>query len=157
MVNNYKYAKFKGPVVFRFSLSGSVSDPGQPSGHSARRKIVEKPLGRGAASSATSLGNSAQPLNGGAPMSPSIAFKTLQLLRNPTPDKMISITESFSLTNREIEVLEYLSKGKTYKSIAQILYLSEGTIRKHVENIYKKLKVHNKVEAVEKARENRII
>ena len=96
-------------------------------------------------------------LNGGAPMSPSIAFKTLQLLKNPNPIKIDAIIDDFSLSNREIEVLELLSKGKTYNAIAQSLFLSEGTIRKHVENIYKKLKVHNKVEALEKARENRII
>lgn len=96
-------------------------------------------------------------LDGGAPMSPSVAFKTLQLLRNPNPIKTSVKHETFSLTKREIEVLEFLSKGKTYNAIAQSLFLSEGTIRKHVENIYKKLKVHNKVEALEKARENRII
>lgn len=96
-------------------------------------------------------------LSGGAPMSPSIAFKTLQLLKNPISFKSQDIIENFSLSNREIEVLELLSKGKTYNAIAQSLFLSEGTIRKHVENIYKKLKVHNKVEALEKARENRII
>lgn len=96
-------------------------------------------------------------LNGGAPMSPSIAYKTLQLLRNPNPIKVKKKVETFSLSNREIEVLELLSKGKTYNAIAQSLFLSEGTIRKHVENTYKKLKVHNKVAALEKARENRII
>lgn len=96
-------------------------------------------------------------LSGGAPMSPSIAFKTLQLLRNPNPIKAKTTIDTFSLSNREIEVLEYLSMGKTYSAIAQSLFLSEGTIRKHVENTYKKLKVHNKVEALKKARENRII
>lgn len=96
-------------------------------------------------------------LNGGAPMSPSIAFKTLQLLKNPNTIKPTKAVETFSLSKREIEVVELLSKGKTYNAIAEALFLSEGTIRKHVENIYKKLKVHNKVEALEKARENRII
>ena len=96
-------------------------------------------------------------LDGGAPMSPSIAFKTLQLLKNPDTIKPSKAIEDFSLSKREIEVVELLSKGKTYNAIAQLLFLSEGTIRKHVENIYKKLKVHNKVEALEKARENRII
>jgi len=96
-------------------------------------------------------------LNGGAPMSPSIAFKTLQLLKNPRLTNQVRKAETFSLSTREIEVLELLSKGKTYKVIAESLFLSEGTIRKHVENIYKKLKVHNKVEALAKARANRII
>lgn len=96
-------------------------------------------------------------LTGGAPMSPSIAYKTLQLLKNPTPVKKLDAEASYSLSKREIEVLELLSMGKTYNSIAQSLFLSVGTIRKHVENIYKKLKVHNKIEALKKARENRLI
>ncbi len=91
-------------------------------------------------------------LSGGAPMSPSIAFKTLQLLRNPIQIKTTTDLDVLSLSKREVEVLEYLSKGKTYNAIAQSLFLSEGTIRKHVENIYKKLKVHNRVEALEKWR-----
>lgn len=97
-----------------------------------------------------------QTMNGGAAMSPSIAFKTLELLKNPLV-KDASKNETFSLSKREIEVLELLSHGKTYREIASVLYLSEGTIRKHVENTYKKLQVHNKVEALVKARRNRII
>jgi DNA-binding NarL/FixJ family response regulator len=97
-----------------------------------------------------------QTMNGGAAMSPSIAFKTLELLKNPIV-KETSKNETFSLSKREKEVLELLSQGKTYKEIASVLYLSEGTIRKHVENTYKKLQVHNKVQALDKARRNRII
>ncbi len=54
------------------------------------------------------------------------------------------------LTKREIEVLEQLSKGLGYNTIAKNLFLSTGTVRKHIENIYRKLQVHNKLQAVEK-------
>ena len=95
-------------------------------------------------------------LNGGAAMHPSIAFKTLKLLRNPQ-DFENKCDLEFKLTSREIEVLEQLSKGLSYNIIAENLFLSPSTIRKHIENIYKKLQVHNKLEAVEKARNNNLI
>lgn len=96
-------------------------------------------------------------LAGGAGMTPSIATRTLKLLREPLVfDDSISKDE-ISLTNREIEVLEQLSKGLTYNAIAENLFLSLGTIRKHVENIYTKLQVHNKLEAIQKAKNNNLI
>ena len=98
-----------------------------------------------------------QTLEGGAAMSPSIAFKTLKLLRNPYNFEANVDTEDFKLTQREIEVLEQLSKGLNYNIIAQNLFLSPSTIRKHIENIYNKLQVHSKLEAIEKAKQNRII
>ncbi|GGK10125.1 DNA-binding response regulator [Yeosuana aromativorans] len=94
-------------------------------------------------------------LNGGAAMTPSIAMKTLKLLRNPIDFK--SQSDDIKLSDREIEVLEHLSKGLSYSLIAKNLFLSTGTIRKHIENIYKKLQVHNKLEAVEKAKRNNLI
>ena len=75
-------------------------------------------------------------LNGGAIMTPSIALKTLKLFRNPELFENIPSKEEYNLTPREIEVLEQLSKGLKYTAIAENLFLSAGTIRKHVENIY---------------------
>ena len=95
-------------------------------------------------------------LNGGAAMTPSIALKTLKLLREPIVFENIN-KEEYNLTTREIEVLEHLSKGLKYNSIADNLFLSVGTIRKHVENIYTKLQVHNKLEAIQKAKSNNLI
>ncbi len=95
-------------------------------------------------------------LNGGAAMNPSIAFKTLKLMRNPI-DFAGRSEEQIKLTAREIDVLEQLSKGLTYTVIAANLFLSPSTIRRHIENIYTKLQVHNKLEAVQKARDNNII
>lgn len=96
-------------------------------------------------------------LNGGAAMTPSIALKTLKFLRNPEAIENYEGREEIKLTNREIDVLEQLSKGLSYISIAENLILSSGTIRKHIENIYRKLQVHNKLEAVQKAKRNNII
>lgn len=95
-------------------------------------------------------------LNGGAAMNPSIALKTLKLLRNPI-DFEQKCDDEIKLTTREIEVLEQLSKGLNYNSIAENLFLSPSTVRKHIENIYTKLQVHNKLEAVQKAKNNNLI
>jgi DNA-binding NarL/FixJ family response regulator len=96
-------------------------------------------------------------LNGGATMTPSIAMKTLKLFRNPITFDTRKNQEEISLTTREIQVLEQLSKGLKYDIIAENLFLSKGTVRKHVENIYFKLQVHNKLEAIQKAKINNII
>jgi DNA-binding NarL/FixJ family response regulator len=95
-------------------------------------------------------------LNGGAAMNPSIALKTLKLLRNPVDFEQKS-EEIITLTTREVEVLEQLSKGLNYNIIATNLFLSPGTVRKHIENIYNKLQVHNKLEAIQKAKNNNLI
>ncbi|WP_111308487.1 response regulator [Confluentibacter sediminis] len=97
-----------------------------------------------------------QTLEGGAAMTPSIAMKTLKLLRNPLeiqPEKQ----EAIILTTRETEVLEQLSKGLPYTAIAENLFISPSTVRRHIENIYKKLQVHSKIEAIEFAKKKRII
>nr|WP_321222279.1 response regulator transcription factor [uncultured Psychroserpens sp.] len=96
-------------------------------------------------------------LNGGAAMNPSIALKTLKLLRNPLSLENVKDIEVIKLTNRETEVLEHLSKGLNYVQIADNLIVSKGTVRKHIENIYRKLQVHNKLEAVQKAKRNNLI
>lgn len=96
-------------------------------------------------------------LTGGAAMTPSIALRTLRLLRNPIAIDNISAQEEVFLTNREIEVLEQLSKGLSYTMIAENLFLSPSTVRKHIENIYTKLQVHSKLEAVQKAKRINLI
>ena len=96
-------------------------------------------------------------VNGGAPMTPSIALKTLNLLRNPLPIENTQQLEEIKLTNRETEILEHLSKGLNYNEIADNLIISPSTVRKHIENIYKKLQVRNKIEAVLKAQKHNLI
>ena len=96
-------------------------------------------------------------LEGGAAMTPSIALKTLKLLRNPQLPEEIKESEEVRLSKREIEILEQLSKGLKYKMIADNLFLSVGTVKKHVDNVYSKLQAHNKLEAIQKAKSNRLI
>lgn len=96
-------------------------------------------------------------VNGGAPMSPSIALKTLNLLRNPNEIKTVEDKEKVALSKRETEILEQLSKGLNYNAIADNLIISSGTVRKHIENIYRKLQVHNKMEAVMKGKKHNLI
>lgn len=97
-------------------------------------------------------------MNDGAPMTPSIALKTLNLLRNPSfesnPQEDL---DEIKLSKRETEILVQLSKGLNYNAIAENLVISPSTVRKHIENIYKKLQVHNKMEAVLKAQKRNLI
>ncbi len=96
-------------------------------------------------------------LDGGAPMSPGIASRALAMLRRQTfadadkGKKPLPSPESYSLTTREIEILEHLSLGLTTGQIADQLCISDRTVRKHVENIYDKLHVHSKYEAIQLA------
>jgi len=96
-------------------------------------------------------------INGGAPMTPSIALKTLNLLRNPILAENDEAINEIKLSNRETGILEHLSIGLNYNEIADNLIISPSTVRKHIENIYKKLQVHNKVEAVLKAKKHKLI
>jgi DNA-binding NarL/FixJ family response regulator len=103
-------------------------------------------------------------MEGGATMSPSIASKILNLMRHseiksqPAEiNSAASNTDMFDLSSREIEVLEKVKEGKDYKKIADELFISPSTVRKHLENIYLKLQVHNKMQAVQKAIEHKII
>ncbi len=71
--------------------------------------------------------------------SPSIALKTLKLLRNPIDISNPKDQEIISLSKRETEVLEQLSKGLSYTLIADNLILSPSTIRKHIENMVRRI------------------
>lgn len=81
--------------------------------------------------------------NGGAPMSFSIARKVLNHFELKTNNNILN-----DLTDRENEILELLSRGLLYKEIADQKFISLDTVKKHVGNIYRKLHVTNKVEAI---------
>jgi len=85
--------------------------------------------------------------NGGSPMSPFIARKVIGTFQKPAisdPNSLLSL--------REKEVLELVAKGLLYKEIAIRLEISTETVKKHLKNIYQKLHVQNKVEALNKFR-----
>ncbi len=97
-------------------------------------------------------------MDGGAPMSATVARKALNLIRfsgKEVPE--LEEKTEYNLTTRETEILEQLSTGRNYNEISENLFISTGTVRKHIENIYRKLQVHNKVEAVQLAVKNRLI
>lgn len=85
---------------------------------------------------------------GGAPMSTKIARMVVGSFKTkPSPD----------LTPRESEVLSLLCEGMSYKMIAEDLFISEETVRRHIKSIYKKLEVHSKSEAVAKAFKDKLV
>jgi two-component system, NarL family, response regulator LiaR len=86
-------------------------------------------------------------VKGGAPMSPFIASRVISFFRKPKLKD-----ESALLSTREREVLRLVAEGLQYKEIAERLFLSTETVKKHMKNIYQKLHVQNKVEAVNKFR-----
>lgn len=85
---------------------------------------------------------------GGAPMSSQIARKVVVAFRQkPVATQSPAIDQ---LSHREKQILEELSRGLMYKEIANVLFISSETVRKHVYHIYEKLHVTNRVEAVNK-------
>jgi DNA-binding NarL/FixJ family response regulator len=84
--------------------------------------------------------------HGGAPMSPNIARKLVNIFREQSNPSL----RSNLLGRRENEVLQLLSQGLLYKEIADQLSLTVGTVRQHIHNIYEKLHVQNRTEAINK-------
>jgi DNA-binding NarL/FixJ family response regulator len=89
-------------------------------------------------------------LDGGAPMTSQIARKVVAAFQNKPATTNTAEAELATLSAREKEILEHLSKGLLYKEIADALGISSETVRKHVYHIYEKLHVSNRVEAVNK-------
>lgn len=83
---------------------------------------------------------------GGAPMSPRIARKSLQMLSKAKVEN--KKTEGSVLSHREMDILKGLVEGKDYKQLAIEINLSPNTVRTHISNIYKKLHVNNKTQAI---------
>ena len=86
---------------------------------------------------------------GGAPMSPGIARKALALLSKATlAKKEIESIEQHEISEREMEILKLQVSGLDSKAIAEKMFLSGHTVRKHIANIYVKLHVHSKAQAI---------
>lgn len=85
---------------------------------------------------------------GGAPMTPSIAHKILEVFRNKKP--AIQSDEQSLLNERQKEILECIFNGMSYKLIAEKLSISVDTVRYHVKNIYDILHVHSRDELISK-------
>lgn len=83
-------------------------------------------------------------INGGSPMTASIAKRVLTLFKKHIPVK----NKDFYLTPRELEILNLLVEGFSNNAVAKKLYISVQTVRNHIRNIYNKLQVHSKSQAV---------
>ena len=93
-------------------------------------------------------------MNGGAPMTPTVAKQVLLLLNNKNKKSQVS---EFNLTDREQEILSMLVKGLSYKMIAEQCNISYSTVNTHIKHIYEKLHVNSGIEAVTKAIEQKIV
>ncbi len=87
-------------------------------------------------------------MNGGAPITPSIAAKTLHLFRVQSPISPLHKQEQ--LNARQKDILEYIVAGMSYKLIAEKLFISVDTVRYHVKNIYSILHVNSRYELLTK-------
>lgn len=84
---------------------------------------------------------------GGSPMSSEIARRVVRSLQKPGKSTEVAKL----LTERETEILDFLAKGYLYKEIATELFISKETVKKHIHNIYEKLHVQTRTEALNKA------
>jgi DNA-binding NarL/FixJ family response regulator len=87
-------------------------------------------------------------------MTPIIASRLLMMVKSKNTT---IVKESFNLSERETEILKCLVEGMSYKMIADSCFISMDTVSSHVKNIYKKLQVHSKSEAVVKAIRGKIV
>ncbi len=92
-------------------------------------------------------------MEGGAPMSTVIASKVLGFIKGGAETSQAT----FNLSTRELQILQRIGKGENYQEIADVLFISPKTVRNHIQKIYKKLHVHNKVDAVTVAIKNKLI
>ncbi|KHF33597.1 CsgBAC operon transcriptional regulatory protein [Paenibacillus sp. P1XP2] len=90
---------------------------------------------------------------GGTLISQEMAGKLIKNMNNPSLAK----NNEFGLTAREIEVLQKLAAGLRNQEIAEMLYLSEGTVKNYISSIYSKLHVKSRREAARKARDSGIM
>jgi DNA-binding NarL/FixJ family response regulator len=90
--------------------------------------------------------------DGGLPMSPFVAQKVFNFFRSNK-----QVADTFNLTPREIEILELLVRGNSYKMIADKCKVTIDTVKKHLQNIYHKLHVNCGTEAVAKALQHKIV
>jgi DNA-binding NarL/FixJ family response regulator len=92
-------------------------------------------------------------IQGGAPMSPEVARRVVRLFREFRPPARAT----YELTPQETELLKLLVDGHYYKTAASELGISKHTVSFHLRNIYAKLRVHSKAEAVAKALRERLV
>jgi len=88
---------------------------------------------------------------GGSPMSTQIARKIIEVYQKQNEEV---VDEGKTLSNKEYAILELLAKGHLYKEISVMLSISVNTVKQHIHNIYQKLQVKNRTEAINKVFRN---
>lgn len=91
--------------------------------------------------------------NGGSALSPAVAKKVVQYFQNAAPVQQ----NDYHLTPKEKELLQHLVDGKSYKMIADAMFVSFETVKSHVKNVYRKLHVSSSPEAVAKAIKQKLV
>lgn len=92
-------------------------------------------------------------VHGGAFMSPGIALKAIRFFSEQAAVRTRTDPALFQLTVRELELLRLVAKGHTTSGIADQLSLSAETVKKHMSNVFKKLQVKNRIEAINKSKD----
>lgn len=117
--------------------------------------LIFRALGNGASGYLTKntapekiIGAIYEVMEGGGPMSAHIARMVIQSFQR---------NEASPLTRRETEILEQIATGKSRKRIAQELFIDLETVKSHIKNIYHKLNVHSKADAIKTAKDNKFI
>ncbi len=117
--------------------------------------LIFRALGNGAAGYLTKntphnkiIDSIREVMAGGGPMSANIARMVIQSFQR---------NEESPLTRRETEILEQIATGKSRKRIAEELFIDLETVKSHIKNIYSKLNVHSKADAIKTARDNKYI
>ncbi len=117
--------------------------------------LIFRALGNGAAGYLTKntppekiISSIQEVMEGGGPMSAHIARMVIDSFKR---------NEASPLTRRETEILEQISTGKSRKRIAQELFIDLETVKSHIKNIYQKLNVHSKADAIKTAKDNKFI
>ncbi len=117
--------------------------------------LIFRALGNGAAGYLTKntphekvISAIAEVMDGGGPMSAHIARMVIHSFQR---------NEASPLTRRETEILEQIATGKSRKRIAEELFIDLETVKSHIKNIYHKLNVHSKADAIKTAKDNKFI
>lgn len=92
-------------------------------------------------------------LEGDRPMSPFVAQKVFDHFKKPAE----TVKHNYNLSKRELEILELLVKGNSYKMIAAQTFIAVDTVKRHLQNVYHKLHVNCGTEAVAKAIQHKIV
>jgi DNA-binding NarL/FixJ family response regulator len=86
--------------------------------------------------------------NGGASMTPSVALKVMKYFNNVQAEPQPTQLEDRMLSPKELEVLQHLSNGMSYKMVAEAMNIKYFTVNNHIKKIYNKLQVHSVGEAI---------